>query len=89
VRRLLLEIEALSDPADRARVATDLLRAWPELHATLADIRQQAVITLHAEGMPFPAIGSVIGTDRVTAWKIAQGVRGKRPGNDDAPSPGG
>jgi hypothetical protein len=73
LRAMLLEIEALDDAAERARQTTDLLRAWPELHGLLADIRQQSVITMAEAGMGYPEIGEVIGTDRVTAWKIAKG----------------
>lgn len=82
LRALLLEVEALDDASERARQATDLLRAWPELHGLLADIRQQAVITMNAGGMGFPEIGEVIGTDRVTAWKIAQGTGRKAKGDE-------
>ena len=83
LRELLLAIEALDDAGERARQATDLLRAWPELHSLLADIRQQAVITMTDAGMDYSAIGAVIGTDRVTAWKIAKGT-GPKPKDGDA-----
>jgi hypothetical protein len=73
VRAALLAIEQIGSAADRAKVATDLLREWPELHRTLREIRQQAVVTMAESGMDYPEIGEVIGVDRSRAWQIAKG----------------
>lgn len=73
VRALLLALEKIPSAADRARVATDLLRAWPELHSLVKDIRQQAVVTMNDAGMDFPEIGALLGVDRSRAWQISKG----------------
>lgn len=73
VRRALHALEAIPDAMDRAAACSELLREWPELHRTLADVRQQAVLTAKAQGFTFRAIGERIGTTGETAGQIAAG----------------
>jgi hypothetical protein len=75
VREALRLLEAVPDATVRARAAGLLLAEWPELHKLPKEIRQQAVDTMHAQGMDFPEIGAAIGTDRSRAWRIWKGMR--------------
>jgi hypothetical protein len=75
VREALRLLEAVPDASARAQAATLVLAAWPELHKLPREIRQQAVDALHIQGMDFPEIGGVIGTDRSRAWRIWKGMR--------------
>jgi hypothetical protein len=78
VRAAVRALEAIPDPTERATAATELLRAWPELHRLAREIREQAVGVMHEQGMDFPEIGRAIGVDRSRAWRIATGYDAKR-----------
>ncbi|MBZ3909407.1 hypothetical protein [Streptomyces acidiscabies] len=85
VRAALRALEAISDPMERARETSALLRDWPGLHRELREVRQQAVISAHDEGRTYDEIGVEIGTSGYRASQIARGVvKGSR--RDDAPS---
>lgn len=87
VRAALRALEAISDPMERARETSALLRDWPDLHRELREVRQQAVIAAHDQGRTFEEIGEQIETSKDRASQIARGyVKGRRR-DDDAPSP--
>jgi DNA-directed RNA polymerase specialized sigma subunit len=87
VRAALRALEAISDPMERARETSALLREWPELHRELREVREQAVASAHDQGRTYDEIGEQIGTSGYRASQIARGyVKGRRR-DDDAPSP--
>ncbi|MEU7596418.1 hypothetical protein AB0B79_25810 [Streptomyces sp. NPDC039022] len=73
VREAVRALEAISDPIERARETSNLLREWPELHSLVREIRQYAVIAAHAEGRTYDEIGPEIGTSGDRAGQIARG----------------
>lgn len=73
VRAALRQLEAVPDAAVRARAAGLVLREWPAERGLAKEIRQQAVDALHGQGLDFPEIGRLIGTDRSRAWRIWKG----------------
>lgn len=73
VRRAVEALEGISDPAERAKATTELLRMWPDLHRLVREVRQQAVATWNAQGTSFRDIGQEIGTTGERAGQIAQG----------------
>lgn len=73
VRAALRGLEGISDPMERAVATTELLREWPELHRTLREVRQYAVIAAHAQGRTFDEVGEGIGTSGDRAGQIARG----------------
>jgi hypothetical protein len=88
VRAALRALEGISDPLERARETSALLREWPELHRFVREVREQAVSSAHAQGRTYDEIGEQIETTGYRASQIARGyVKGKRRGDDDAPSP--
>lgn len=78
VREALRALEAIPDALDRAAACAELLREWPELHRTLADVRQQAVITAKAQGHTYRAIGERMGVTGEAAGQVAAG-KGRAP----------
>lgn len=74
VRAALRRLEAIPDAAVRARAAGLVLREWAGEKTLPAEIRRQAVDTLHRQGLDFPEIGEAIGTDRSRAWRIWKGM---------------
>lgn len=75
VRVALRQLEAIPDATVRARAAGMVLREWPGERTLAKEIRQQAVDSLHqGQGLDFPEIGRLIGTDRSRAWRIWKGM---------------
>src|SRR5690606_34897504 len=75
VRAALRRLEAIPDAAVRARAAGLVLREWPAERGLAKEVRQQAVDWMHREqGLDFPEIGRLIGTDRSRAWRIWKGM---------------
>ncbi|MGW0495064.1 hypothetical protein ACWD0Z_06375 [Streptomyces sp. NPDC003007] len=75
VRAALRQLETIPDAALRARAAGLVLREWPGERTLAKEIRQQAVDSLHTgQGLDFPEIGRLIGTDRSRAWRIWKGM---------------
>ena len=75
VREALRQLETIPDAALRARAAGLVLREWPGQRTLAKEIRQQAVDALHTgQGLDFPEIGELIGTDRSRAWRIWKGM---------------
>ncbi|MEU7381531.1 hypothetical protein AB0A91_16315 [Streptomyces sp. NPDC042207] len=75
VRAALRGLEAIPDAALRAQAAGLVLREWPAERTLPKEIRQQAVDALHSgQGLDFPEIGRLIGTDRSRAWRIWKGM---------------
>ncbi|MEU3962902.1 hypothetical protein AB0F42_24370 [Streptomyces buecherae] len=74
VREALRGLEAIPDATVRARAAGLVLREWKAEQGLPAEIRRQAVDALHRDGLDFPEIGRLIGTDRSRAWRIWKGM---------------
>lgn len=87
VRAALRALEGISDPMERARETSALLREWPGLHRFVREVREQAVNSAHDQGRTYDEIGEQIETTGYRASQIARGyVKGRRR-DDDAPSP--
>jgi DNA-directed RNA polymerase specialized sigma24 family protein len=71
-------LEALTDPADRARRAAALLAEWPLQHSRLREIRQQAVLDLRGQGLSYRKISELIGVHFTRVKQIELGERGKK-----------
>jgi transcriptional regulator with XRE-family HTH domain len=63
------QVAAISDPAVRARVATELVSKHQEIVTQLARIRRNAISELRAQGLSLAQVGEAIG---VTRGRIAQ-----------------
>lgn len=74
VREALRLLEAVPDATVRAKAAGLVLNEWADTRGLATEIRQQAVDALHVQGMGFPEIGELIGTDRSRAWRIWKGM---------------
>lgn len=66
-------LEAVEDPADRARRAAKLLEEWPQQHTRLREIRQQAVKDMRAAGVSYRKIASEIGVSLGRVQQIEAG----------------
>jgi hypothetical protein len=73
--RDLEEIEAIGDPAARAKRAGELLNAYQGYVNQLASIRRDAIAELRASGLSYAQVGEVLGVSR---GRIAQ-LRGPAP----------
>jgi len=74
-------LEALDDPAERARRAGQLLAAWPAQGARLREIRQTAVMAMRAQEPPvsYRKIASALGISLARVQQIEAGERGRKP----------
>jgi hypothetical protein len=63
------QVEAITDPAARARAATELLGKHQEIVTKLARIRRRAINDLRAQGLSHAQVGSALG---LTRGRIAQ-----------------
>ncbi|MEU8316626.1 MULTISPECIES: hypothetical protein [Actinomycetes] len=73
IRAAITEAAATPDPTTRARAFTDLLKAWPDLHAAARQARQDAVTEMH-ETMTVTAIGEALGIGQPRASQILRGI---------------
>ncbi|MFE4691728.1 hypothetical protein ACFRH6_16915 [Streptomyces sp. NPDC056749] len=73
-------LEALDDPAERARRAGRLLAEWPAQGARLREIRQAAVMALRAQKppMPYRKIAATLGISLARVQQIEAGERGRK-----------
>ena len=81
VQRVLDAIDALGqsgDATERAQKLTGLLDEWSKRHARIRELRQEAVQEMHASGMSYRAIGTVLGISFSRARHIAQGITNPR-----------
>ncbi|MEW2578380.1 hypothetical protein [Streptomyces syringium] len=81
VQRVLDSIDALGetgDAADRARSLTRLLDEWPDTHAKVREMRQQAVVELREQGMSLRKIGDLLGLSFTRVKQISEGVTNPR-----------
>ncbi|MFI6639968.1 sigma factor-like helix-turn-helix DNA-binding protein [Streptomyces sp. NPDC050504] len=80
VQRVLDSIDALGtdgDAADRARRLTELLDDWPDTHAKVRGMRQEAVKEMHESGMSLRKIGEELG---VSFGRVRQIIAGETAG---------
>ncbi|MGW2708670.1 helix-turn-helix domain-containing protein [Streptomyces sp. NPDC001356] len=84
--RIVLEavdsLEALDDPAERARKAGRLLAELPDQQARLRQIRQAAVVAMRAQNISYRQIAKLLGVSLTRVQQIEAGERGKRPKGD-------
>lgn len=78
-------VSAITDPAERARAATDALKVLHDGNATLAALRRTAIGELKAQGMSYRQIGPAIGVNHTRVGQIltgeptGTGVSGRKP----------
>ncbi|NJP73387.1 hypothetical protein [Streptomyces sp. C1-2] len=81
--RIVLEavdsLEALDDPAERARKAGRLLAELPDQQARLRRIRQAAIAAMRADDVSYRKIAEQLGISLARVQQIERGERGKRP----------
>lgn len=75
-------LEALDDPAERARKAGRLLAELPDQQARLRQIRQAAVVAMRAQNISYRQIAKLLGVSLTRVQQIEAGERGKRPKGD-------
>lgn len=66
-------VGAITDPAERARAATDALKVLHDGNATLASLRRTAVAELQSQGMSYRQIGPAIGVNHTRVGQILSG----------------
>ncbi|MFD7922472.1 RNA polymerase subunit sigma-70 [Streptomyces sp. NPDC059740] len=74
--QLISDINALTDPTERARAATALLDAVPGLQKSARTARQEAVLELRAKGNSHADVAALLGITRSRAQQIAEGRSG-------------
>lgn len=75
----LKDIATEPDATTRAKRASEVLKAIPDLQKWLRPIRQHAVQEMHDDGLSYEQIGKELGMHRVRAHQIAEGrTSGKR-----------
>jgi hypothetical protein len=64
------------DPADRFKRLSVLLKAWPDVHKAVREMRQDTGIELYAdgEGLTYGEIGQLIGVTESRARHIVLGI---------------
>jgi DNA-binding NarL/FixJ family response regulator len=85
VQRVLDEITSLGtegDPVVRAKRLGELLDRWPDAHAKVREMRQQAVQELSTAGQSYRAIGEQLGISfgrvrQIIDGETASGVKPK------------
>lgn len=71
--RIVEDLDAIPDPAERARTAGAMLDKVPTLQQAIREVRQGAVQELRRQGMTFAEVGTAIGVTRGRAQQIAEG----------------
>jgi hypothetical protein len=81
-------LEGIADPAERARVLTEVLKALPAQNKRLKELRQAAVLELLARpGASLRSVGTELGMQHGSVQDIAKGYSGggkRRPKADAA-----
>jgi ribosomal protein L10 len=67
-------IAVIEDPAERARAATELLKAIGPANNTLSEMRAADIKTMRAAGMSYRQIGAAIGVHFTRVKQIESGV---------------
>ncbi|MFI8942720.1 hypothetical protein [Streptomyces syringium] len=81
VQGVLDSIDALGengDAIDRARRLTQLLVEWPDTHAKVREMRQQAVKELREQGMSLRKIAELLEMSFSRVRQISEGVTNLR-----------
>ncbi|MET7933467.1 helix-turn-helix domain-containing protein [Streptomyces sp. NPDC005322] len=80
--RIVLEVvdslEAMEDPAERARKAGRLLAELPNQQSRLREIRQAAVVAMRAQKISYRQIAKTLGISLARVQQIEAGERGKK-----------
>lgn len=86
-------LEQIGDPAERARVLTEVLKALPAQNKRLKELRQAAVLELLARpGASLRSVGAELGMQHGSVQDIAKGYSGggkRRPKADGEESSDG
>lgn len=88
VRRVVDAIDALGDVDDamaRARALTELLNDWPDHHARIRAMRQQAFDALSKQGMTYRQIGAEFNMSAARVGQIITGVTNPRTQKNPPP----
>lgn len=67
-------VVAIADPAERAKAATELLKAIGPANNTLSELRAADIKTMRAAGMSYRQIGAAIGVHFTRVKQIESGV---------------
>lgn len=89
VTNVVNSLEALDDPAERAKRAGRLLAEWPAQGSRLREIRQEAVVAMRAQNVSYRKIAAALGISLARVQQIEAGERGKKPkgeGSADGPN---
>ncbi len=84
----LRALEAIPDALDRSAECSKILRAWPEWHVFVADVRQQAMKTANEQGHTKRAIGVA---NEMSGERVGQIIAGRgrsSAAGDEGPSAG-
>jgi hypothetical protein len=73
VRAAIADARTLTDPAERARIITEVLDVIADTAPALRADRQADVIVLRSRPMTFAAIGDLIGVTRGRVEQITKG----------------
>lgn len=71
-------LEALEDPAERAKRAGQMLAAWPVQGSRLREIRQEAVVAMRAQKVSYRQIAKTLGISLARVQQIEAGERGRK-----------
>lgn len=77
-------LEALEDPAERAKRAGRLLADWPAQGSRLREIRQEAVVAMRAQKVSYRQIAKTLGISLARVQQIEAGERGKKVKPEEA-----
>lgn len=72
----LANVQAIKDPAERAKELTRIIRKLPELGAAIREARAEAVRELRKQGWSHQQVADLIGVARTRAQQIAEGRSG-------------
>lgn len=64
LKKLIDDLNAVEDPAERIRLATEALEAVTEFNAEVADIRQTSARELREQGLSLAKIGQLAKPDK-------------------------
>lgn len=73
LRAALDALAEIADPAERAKVAGEMLRAIPAAQTRMNDVRHQAVTQLRAQGLSHAKVAELLDVSRSRAQQLAEG----------------
>jgi DNA-binding NarL/FixJ family response regulator len=73
IEDVIQAIEAIADPGERAKAATDALKVLHDGNAALAATRRESVLELRAQGQSLRTIGTALGIYHSRVQQIIAG----------------